>query len=110
MEFKISGKVTAVTNERSGTSQKGEWKSCDITVKEHSEKYPNEISLGYMGMGDKLQYYKVPKVGDEVEVEFKCKQNEYKGKKYNQLSIWNMKVVSSSVAGGANNESDDLPF
>lgn len=108
-EFKISGTVTAVTNQRNGTTKKGqEYQSCEITVKEHSEQYPNEISLGYMGMGDKLQYYKVPKVGDEVDVEFKCKQNEYKDKKYNQLSIWKMNILSSSVVGGA--KEDDLPF
>lgn len=103
--FSISGKVTAVTPTKEGTGDK-QWKSCRITVKELVEDFPNEIQLDYAKFGDNVKYYKVPNIGDVVDVEFTAKQTTYKERVFNSLSIWKLEVKQEATAVA----SDDLPF
>ena len=107
--FKINGMVTAVSPVKSGTSKKGEWKNCTITVKENEDKYPNEVSVSYMKSGENIKYFKVPSVGDIVDVEFTIRQREYNGKNYNDISVWNITNHTPQTVNSIVDSSDD-PF
>lgn len=99
MDNKLSftGKVEAITNQRSGETKKGDqWKSIDIVVKETSGDYPQSASFT---AGTKKYAEAIAcRIGEEVTIHFNFKCNLYKDRYYNSLDIWKIEKVSS---GGA---------
>lgn len=65
----------------------------------------------YLGHIDKFLEFN--KVGDEVEVEFTIRGQEYQGKIYNSLSHWRCEkteTIKSEQPKQAEDQDNDLPF
>jgi len=54
-------------------------------------------------------FIKYNKVGDEVEVEFTIRSQEYNGKIYNNLNHWKITKVGSTTQPAENTE-EEVPF
>jgi len=114
--FKIKGTITAI----------GEVKQLDNGASVLDYIVDNTSDNGYItkynfGMYKKAEYVehienfkKFNSVGDEVEVEFTIRGQEYNGKVYNNLNHWKCEklgeVATTPAPPTAQAEDDDLPF
>lgn len=130
----FTGKITEISEPRTGTTEKGEWASVEFEVTESQPQnalYPQVGKFDLFKNGEYLKYAKDFKnyypLSSEVVVEFNLKMNEYtrddhtKAKFY-KTSAWKVTKVSDSgqppvppadafePAGELNEEKDDLPF
>lgn len=76
------------------------------------EQYPQDVKFEiYKEKAD--NFLKYNKVGDEVEVSYNIRGNEYNGNYYVNLNAWKVMKsteVSSVKTDGIDNEDGDLPF
>ena len=85
MEF--TGKVIVVLPVKSGTSQKGEWKSQQYVL-ETEEQYPKRLLVDVFG-DDKINQFAI-KEGEKVTVHFDPYANEHDGKWFGSNRVWNV--------------------
>jgi hypothetical protein len=114
MELKINGKVKVIMEQQS-------WDS-GFTKREFvittSEQYPQDVKLEFIK--DKCSLLDGLSDGDDVEVSFNVRGNEYNGKYYVNLQAWRLNKVGSEASGNPSapapdfepvgDEDDDLPF
>ena len=108
--MKITGQITFISEVQEGTSDKGGWAKRTIVVRENQAEYPNEIVLTLFKSGEHIDYAKdkfTLKVGDNVEVEYNARANEYQGKWYGDNGIWKINKTNSV---NQDNEPNDLKF
>ena len=74
--MELQGRVIAETEERSGTSARGEWKVKGYVIETH-EQYPKKMLFEVFGV-DRLARFNV-QVGQEVLVSFDIDAHEYNG-------------------------------
>lgn len=95
MEYKEKGTIKTVLPVESGTSQSGkEWKKLNFVISNNGgyEGAEQIFAFEIFG-GEKVDNFeKYNKVGQEVEVSFNIRVNEWKGKYYTSLQAW--KVMS----------------
>lgn len=85
MEF--TGKVIAVLPEKSGTTQRGEWKSQQYVL-ETEEQYPKRLLFDVFG-DDKIKQFAIQE-GEKLTVSFDTSANEHDGKWYGSNRAWNV--------------------
>lgn len=131
MEF--TGLVLEIID-KSGTSKAGsQFVASQIVVTDGAKEYPQTVVFDTFG--DKFSNIKA---GDEVEVSYNFKANEYNGRWYNKVNAWKINVMSTKGAptepvsdplglestepslvytstqtdgvGAAEGQEDDLPF
>jgi hypothetical protein len=91
MEF--TGLVLEVID-KSGTSKTGNaFTASQIVVTDNAPEYPQTVVFDTFG--DKFSNINV---GDEVEVSYNFKANEYNGKWYNKVNGWKINVMSTKAA------------
>lgn len=105
--MEITGKITKITEEmKVGKNQTDKQ---TVIVEELEGKYPNSIAIDFMG--DKVMMSRNLHVGDEVNIKYNAKANEYNDKVYNNIRAWSLDVISETKQ---NNDSTDddlwLPF
>lgn len=84
--MELTGKVIAVLDVQSGTSNAGnEWKKQEFVV-ETTEQYPKKCCFTLFNKTELC-----PSVGDEVTVSFDINANEYKGRWFNSVNAWNVR-------------------
>ena len=121
--MELQGRVIAETEERSGTSARGEWKVKGYVIETH-EQYPKKMLFEVFGV-DRLARFNV-QVGQEVLVSFDIDAHEYNGRWYNSFRAFDVRQVDpapapqaapadapfpAAPAPAAEGEStDDLPF
>lgn len=91
MEYKEKGTIKTVLPVESGTSQNGkEWKKLIFVISNHEGYEGAEQIFAFEIFGaEKVENFeKYNKVGQEVEVSFNIKVNEWKGKYYTSLQAW----------------------
>lgn len=96
--MEIQGKVIAVLPERSGTSQRGEWRSQTYVI-ETQEQYPKKMAFDVFG-GDRIANFGIH-IGDVIDVSFDIDAHEYQGRYFNQIRAWNVTKVSQQAAAQA---------
>lgn len=96
--MKIQGKVIAVLPERSGISQRGEWRSQTYVI-ETQEQYPKKMAFDVFG-GDRIANFGIH-LGDVIDVSFDIDAYEYQGRYFNQIRAWNVTKVSQQAAAQA---------
>lgn len=96
--MEIQGKVIAVLPERSGTSQRGEWRSQTYVI-ETQEQYPKKMAFDVFG-GDRIANFGIH-LGDVIDVSFDIDAHEYQGRYFNQIRAWNVTKVSQQAAAQA---------
>lgn len=128
MELTFTGKITAIKDVKTGTSQQGkEWASATFEVTEIKDQYPQCALFDYFKNGDFLEMAKdfknKFKVGETVTVYFNMKKNKYQKdgetRAFYKTSAWKIDKLSKDVpspdqafepAGNLNVAEDDLPF
>ena len=93
--MEIQGKVIAVLPERSGTSQRGEWRSQTYVI-ETQEQYPKKMAFDVFG-GDRIVNFGIH-LGEVINVSFDIDAHEYQGRYFNQIRAWNVTKVSQQAA------------
>ena len=109
----VTGKITKVLETITGTSKAGnEW--CKLSfVLETTEEYNNLYCFDVFGDEKVENFNKFNKVGDNVEVDFNVKTNEWKDKYFTSLDAWKIfKVDETDTEQPAvvEEEQSDLPF
>lgn len=96
--MEIQGKIIAALPERSGVSQRGEWKSQSFVVETH-EAYPHKMAFDVFG-ADRLQRFGI-QVGQEVMVSFDIDAHEYNGRWFNNIRAYDVRPVDPASVGAA---------
>ena len=114
MELKINGKIKLLMDQQS-------WDS-GFTKREFvittNEQYPQDVKLECIK--DKTSLLENLSEGDDVEVSFNIRGNEYNGKYYVNLQAWRLSKIGDQENIGSSgpapdfepvgDEDDDLPF
>ena len=97
----MTGVVIAVLPERSGTSQRGEWKSQSFVI-ETQEQYPKHLCFEVFG-ADRIAQFNI-KGGEKITVQFDIDARQYQDRWFNSIKAWNVirQGQQSPVQGGYN--------
>lgn len=130
--MELQGKVIAALPERSGVSQRGEWKSQEFVIETHDSQYPRKLVFTVFG-ADRLQRFNV-QIGQEVLVAFDIDAHEWNGRWFNDIRAYDVRQVDAaqyatasvsqpvsaapvvnqaapmSASEPANDSTEDLPF
>ena len=96
--MEITGKITYVLPERSGTSARGEWKAQSFVV-ETKDQYPRKMVFDVFG-AERLQRFNI-KSGDEVTVFFDIDAHEYQGRWFNNIRAYDVAHLDAAAAQAA---------
>ena len=96
--MELQGKVIAETQERSGTSARGEWKAKDFVIETH-DSYPKKMVFSVFGE-DRLQRFNI-QIGQEVLVSFDIDAREYNGRWFNSIRAYDVRQVDPAQYGAA---------
>ena len=97
----MTGVVIAVLPERSGTSQRGEWKSQSFVI-ETQEQYPKHLCFEVFG-ADRIAQFNI-KGGEKITVQFDIDARQYQDRWFNSIKAWNVirQGQQAPVQGGYN--------
>ena len=97
----MTGVVIAVLPERSGTSQRGEWKSQSFVI-ETQEQYPKHLCFEVFG-ADRIAQFNI-KGGETITVQFDIDARQYQDRWFNSIKAWNVIRTGQQapVQGGYN--------
>ena len=108
--MEITGNIKQINEIESGTSKAGnEWTKRTLIVTTN-EKYPQDISIDFLGDNTKqLEKYVVD---NPVTVGINIRGREYNGKYYNSIIGWKLSSTVGSVNNAEQNPARevDLPF
>ena len=99
--MEMTGVVIAILPERSGTSQRGEWKSQSF-VFETQEQYPKHLCFEVFG-ADRIAQFNI-KGGETITVQFDIDARQYQDRWFNSIKAWNIirPGQQAPVQGGYN--------
>lgn len=108
----LKGKITWVSEEKSGTNKEGKaWKSISFVVEETTGEYPQSACLQIFGEDKVNKFKEYNNVGDLVNVKYSLKANEYKGNYYTNIGAWSVfKSDDTMSTEETQKETSDLPF
>ena len=110
MEF--IGKLVKKTNEREGTSKRGNHYKIAEYLIETDERYPQKAVVTVMdGERHRIELFD-SHIGMDVTVSFDLNAREYEGRYYNQLDAWGIvaKAKQQPSADPFSAKTDDLPY
>lgn len=84
---KISGRIIAVMQMKTGTSQKGTWASQEYVLETH-DSYPQKVCFEVFGT-EKIQQFNI-QMNDEVDIMYNFDAREFKGRWYNTIRVWSV--------------------
>lgn len=85
--MEMTGVVIAILPERSGTSQRGEWKSQSFVI-ETQEQYPKHLCFEVFG-ADRITQFNI-KCGETITVQFDIDARQYRDRWFNSIKAWNV--------------------
>ncbi len=99
--MEMTGVVIAILPERSGTSQRGEWKSQSFVI-ETQEQYPKHLCFEVFG-ADRIAQFNI-KSGETITVQFDIDARQYQDRWFNSFKAWNIirPGQQAPVQGGYN--------
>jgi len=83
MSLELKGRVIAILDEQTGTSNGKDWKKREFII-ETIEQYPKKVSFTAFNKMDMFQYLKV---GTVTTVSFNAESKEHNGKWFTNLSV-----------------------
>lgn len=84
---KVSGRIIAVMQMKTGTSQKGTWASQEYVLETH-DSYPQRVCFEVFGT-EKIQQFNI-QMNDEVDIMYNFDAREFKGRWYNTIRVWSV--------------------
>ncbi len=100
--LELTGKITHVLDEKSGTSARGPWRKQEYVI-ETSGEYPKQVC--FMVWGDKIDQFQISE-GQELTVHVDLESREYNGRWYTDVKAWR---VDTADAGGPPPTEDNPP-
>ncbi len=99
--MEMTGVVIVILPERSGTSQRGEWKSQSFVI-ETQEQYPKHLCFEVFG-ADRIAQFNI-KGGETITVQFDIDARQYQDRWFNSFKAWNIirPGQQAPVQGGYN--------
>ena len=85
--MEMAGVVIAILPERSGTSQRGEWRSQSFVI-ETQEQYPKHLCFEVFG-ADRIAQFNI-KGGETIIVQFDIDARQYQDRWFNSIKAWNV--------------------
>ena len=85
--MEMTGVVIAILPERSGTLQRGEWKSQSFVI-ETQEQYPKHLCFEVFG-ADRITQFNI-KCGETITVQFDIDARQYQDRWFNSIKAWNV--------------------
>lgn len=105
MDNTLTGKVTQILDEQSGTSKNGPWRKQDFIL-ETEGKYPKPVCITQWG--DDIDTFAV-REGERLTAHVDIQSREYNGRWYTDVKAW--KVARDDAGGqGAPPATDDEPW
>ncbi|MEO0972602.1 MAG: DUF3127 domain-containing protein [Pseudomonadota bacterium] len=92
--MELTGRITHVLEEKSGTSSRGEWRKQEYVI-EIPGDYPKQVC--FMVWGDRIDQFQIEE-GQELTVHVDLESREYNGRWYTDVKAWR---VSHAQAGDA---------
>ncbi len=92
--MELQGKIIAALPERSGTSQRGEWKVQEFVLETLDSQYPRKMVFDVFG-AERLQRFNI-QVGQVVNVAFDIDAREYNGRWYNSIRAFDVRPADLS--------------
>lgn len=91
--MKLKGKIQRMLPMQSGVSKNNgkEWQKVEFVVEESGKTHPDTLCI--CAFNDKVTELVGINQGDEVEVEFDCRVNEYNGRVFNSLMLYRIEKV-----------------
>jgi hypothetical protein len=84
MDIAITGKVTQILEEQSGTSKNGPWRKQDFIL-ETEDRYPKPVCITQWG--DDIDAFGVT-VGEHLTAHVDIQSREYNGRWYTDVKAW----------------------
>ena len=117
MDLKITGRVTQVLEEQSGTGRNGPWRKQEFIL-ETEGQYPKPVCVTQWG--DDIEQFDVHE-GDRLTAHIDIRSREYKGRWYTDVKAWKVEKEESpplsdplddpaALRRPPADEDDDLPF
>lgn len=116
MDLKITGTVSEILDEQSGTSQRGEWRKQDFILEVPGE-YPRKICVTVWG--DNIDRFGLAP-GQRVTASIDLQSREYNGRWYTDVKAWRVEPAGDADTEPApaplpplpesSEMDDDLPF
>lgn len=104
----ITGKIIAVLEKRSGTSQRtgNTWASQEYVIETH-DTYPKKCVFTVFGE-DKIKQFNL-QGGEEVTVSFDIDAHEWNGRYFNDIRAWNIQRVNPAAAAPVGGPAEAIP-
>jgi hypothetical protein len=96
MALALTGKITQVIPEKSGTSARGPWRKQEYVL-EIPGDYPKQVC--FMVWGDKIDQLGIQQ-GQEVTVHFDLESREYNGRWYTDVKAWRVEPAGAAQGTG----------
>lgn len=114
--MELTGKITHVLEEKSGTSARGEWRKQEYVI-EIPGDYPKQVC--FMVWGDRIDQLKITE-GETLTVHFDLESREYNGRWYTDVKVWRVDRSEGSMDQDGDGpppwdeqppvQDDDIPF
>jgi hypothetical protein len=82
--LELTGKITQVLPEKSGTSARGPWRKQEYVIEVPGD-YPKQVC--FMVWGDRIDEFGI-REGQELTVSFDLESREYNGRWYTDVKAW----------------------
>lgn len=102
MDLKITGDVTNVLDEETGTSRNGTWRKRAFILKTPGE-YPKDVCI--IQWGDSIDKFAVES-GETITAHIDIQSREYNGRWYTDVKAWK---IERQDGGRAKSRADDEP-
>jgi hypothetical protein len=96
MDIAITGRVTQILEEQSGTSKNGPWRKQDFIL-ETEDKYPKPVCITQWG--DDIDSFAI-KEGDRLTAHVDIQSREYNGRWYTDVKAWRVTKEGDAGQGG----------
>lgn len=97
--MELQGKVIAALPERSGVSQRGEWKSQEFVIEYQEGQYPRHLVFTVFG-ADRIARFNI-QVGQTVLVAFDIDAHEWNGRWFTDVRAFDVRLVDPNAAPAA---------
>ncbi len=96
MDIGITGKVTQILEEQSGTSKNGPWRKQDFIL-ETEDKYPKPVCITQWG--DDIDRFGI-REGERLTAHVDIQSREYNGRWYTDVKAWRVEKQDEGAPAG----------
>jgi hypothetical protein len=103
--MEMTGKITQVLPEKSGTSARGPWRKQEYIL-ETSGEYPKPVC--FMVWGDRIDQFAI-REGQELRVSVNLESREFNGRWYTDVKAWRVEPADGDQIDAAGSGSGEPP-